>query len=196
MLDIEYRTASTLDVHHPERVVEMIAAPYNEPTEVFRRRLGRWVTEQFAPTAFAGVTGDVFVNRAHDTERPVGRVVKFHPNDPRGLLTEIRVSKTTEGDDLLELAADGLLSASVGFTIPPGGEEWAESRSKVTITRAALQHIAMTGDPAYTGAKVLAVRSATLADEPPEPVTASRTPNLDRILLERRLVATGWSLNG
>lgn len=187
MVEIEYRTADSLGVRFAERIIDLIAAPYNEPTSVFRRKLGRFVEERFAPGAFTGVSGDVLVNRAHDLERPIGRVVKFHPNDTRGLRTEIRVSKTSEGDDLLELAADDLLSASVGFTIPPDGEVWTENRSKVTVTKAGLRHIAMTGDPAYTGAKVLAVRSgAGGAGAVAEPVPAVRepTPNLDRYRLE------------
>lgn len=195
--EIEYRTASTVDVRRPERIVELIAAPYNEPANVFRRREGKFVNEQFSPGAFTGVSGSVLVNRAHDLERPIGRVVKFHPNDLRGLRTEIRVSKTSEGDDILELADDELLSASVGFSIPVGGEVWTENRTKVTVVRAALHHIAMTGDPAYTGAKVLAVRSASHVDGDYAGVlddtATSRTPNLDRVLLERRVAAAGYA---
>lgn len=190
--EIEYRKADPLGVRFAERVIDMIAAPYNEPTKVFRRRLGQWVEERFAPGAFTGVVGDVLVNRAHDLERPIGRVVKFHPNDPRGLRTEIRVAKTSDGDDLLELAGEDLLAASVGFSIPVGGEVWTENRSKVTIVRAALHHIAMTGDPAYTGAKVLAVRSASQISEGVLVDTAA-TPNLDRIRLERHAAAFGYS---
>lgn len=191
--ELEFRQATHLEVRHPERIIDMIAAPYNEPTEVFLHRQNRWVTEEFDPQAFTGVTGDVTVNRAHDLERPLGRVVKFHPGDARGLRTELRISKTSEGDDILELANDGLLSASVGFGIHPGGEQWNQDRSARRILKAFLGHIGLTGDPAYTGAKVLAVRSAAGVIEDPEPVV-SRTPNLDRILLERRARAAGMTM--
>lgn len=191
--EMEYRTATHVEVRHAERIIDVIAAPYNEPTQVFRRRLGKWVEEQFAPGAFAGVTGDVLVNRAHDLERPVGRVVKFHPGDQRGLRTEIRVSRTSEGNDILELAEDGLLSASVGFSIPAGGEQWADNRTKVTVTRATLGHIGLTGDPAYTGAKVLAVRSAA-GDGPATPPVRVSTPNLDRVRLEIAAERIGLSV--
>ena len=191
-LELEYRSvATTLDVRHPDRTIELIAAPYDEDARVFLPRLQRWVIETFARGAFAGVGGRVTVNRTHDVEQPLGVVRSFHPNDPRGLLAELRIAKTAAGDDALELAAEGLLGASVGFGVLPGGEEYTEGRSRRTITRAKVGHIALTGDPAYTGAQVLAVRSnagnvaeGVLLDAGVQRVP---TPNLDQILLELKL---------
>jgi len=184
---VEYRTASTtLEVRHSQRIIDLIAVPYDEPTQVLRR--GRWVTETVDPEAFAGVHGDVTVNRAHDLEAPLGRVASYHPKDPRGLRAELRISRTRDGDDVLELAADGLLSPSIGFSPLPGGEAWTHDRSAVRVMRAKLVHIALTGDPAYTGAKVLAVRTAA---EAPARVA---TPNLDRIRLEALAAAAGMDL--
>ena len=184
---VEYRTASTtLEVRHAQRIIDLIAVPYDEPTQVLRR--GRWVTETVDPQAFTGVHGDVTVNRAHDLEAPLGRVASYHPNDPRGLRAELRISRTREGDDVLELAADGLLSPSIGFAPLPGGEEWTHDRSAVKVTRAKLVHIALTGDPAYRGAKVLAVRSTDAAP------TRVATPNLDRLRLETLASAAGFDL--
>lgn len=174
-MTIEYRTASTLEVRHAQRLIELIAMPYNETTEVLRR--GKLVSESVDPEAFTGISGEVSVNRAHDRERPLGRTIKLHPKDPRGLRTELRISRTSEGDDVLELAEDGLLSASVGFI--PLAEQWNANRSAVKVMRARLDHIALTGDPAYTGARVLAVRSA-----PENAVQRPLTPILDRIRLE------------
>lgn len=180
---IEYRTATMLEVRHGQRMIDMLAVPYNESTEVLRR--GRLVTESFDPLAFAGVAGDVTVNRAHDRERPLGRVTAFHPNDPRGLRVELRVSRTADGDDVLELADDGLLSPSVGFATLPGGEQWSADRRVLRITRAQLDHIGLTGAPAYKGAKVLAVRQAD------EPLARVSTPNLDRLRLEMLVERSG-----
>ena len=195
-IDVEYRTASHVEVRHAERVIDMIAVPYNEKAEVFLPRQGKWVTEDFAPGSFTGVTGTPQVNRAHDTERPIGKVLKFHPGDPRGLRTEIRVARTSEGNDILELAEDNLLFASVGFTIPPGGERWSADRRSRTVTKAQVEHIAMTGDPAYLGAQVLSVRSAGVGEILPGVLEEFRapTPNLDRIRLERMAAAAGLSL--
>lgn len=184
--DIEFRSASTIEVRHAQRTIDLIAVPYNEDAEVNIR--GRWVTESIAPEAFTGVQGDVTVNRVHNLESPLGRVVSIHPNDQRGLRTELRISRTRDGDDVLELAADGLLSASVGFMCLPGGEEWTTDRRRRRVTRARLVHIAMTGDPAYTGAKVLAVRTAN------DPAVRVPTPNIDRLHLEMLAEQAGMEL--
>jgi hypothetical protein len=57
----------------------------------------------------------------------------------------------------------------------PGGERWTVDRRSRT-TKAWLDHIALTGAPAYESAKVLAVRSA------PRGASGSATPNLDEVL--------------
>jgi len=185
---IEYRKASTLEVRHAQRTIELIAAPYDEVVEVEYR--GRWITESFDREAFAGVHGEVTVNRAHDLEQPLGKVVDLHPNDPRGLRAELKISRTAAGNDMLELADDGLLSASVAFRVFAGGEQWSIDKRSRKVTRAKLVHIALTGDPAYKGAKVLAVRTA---DQPPPVRTA--TPNLDRIRLEMMAEKAGVTLD-
>jgi HK97 family phage prohead protease len=189
--EIEYRTASIIDVRHAQRIIDLIAVPYNEKAEVFLRRQQRWVIEEFDPGAFAGVSGNVLVNRAHDMERPVGRVVKFHPGDPRGLRTELRIARTTEGDDILELADDRLLAASPGFSVPAGGEQWSTDRRSRKVLKAVVEHIALTGDPAYKGAQVLDVRAT------PRDVNSRitiPTPNLDRIRLEMLAEQSGFDL--
>lgn len=181
---IEYRTATPLGVRHEHREIELIAIPYNETARVFRRRQQRWVDESVDPEAFAGVTGKVSVNRAHDVERPLGWVSKMQPGDPRGLRSLLRIARTPAGDEALELADEGLLSASVGFMAI--GEQWSSDRATVKVTKARLAHIALTGDPAYAGAEVLAVRSGegVLLDAGVQRVP---TPNLDQLLLEMRV---------
>lgn len=184
--EIEIRTATQLiGVRHPERIIDLIAVPYDEETRVQIR--GRWVTESVAPGAFTGVTGNVKVNRAHNYEQPIGRVARFHTSDPRGLRTELRVVATPAGDEVLELAAEDLLAASVGFVPLAGGDQYSPDRSRRRVTRAMLHHIALTGDPAYLGAKVLAVRAKPDAERPPR----IETPNLDRIRLERLAATAG-----
>jgi HK97 family phage prohead protease len=193
---IETRSAGAiLDVRFPDRVIELLAVPYDEEAIVEHR--GRAVRERISPGAFAGVEvraskdrkGNVKVNLAHDRERVIGRAIALRPEDPRGLVAEIRISNTAAGNDALELAADELLDASVGFYPLPGGEVYSPDRTKRTITRAYLDHIALTADPAYTEAKVLSVRRARELELVATP--RAPTPRLDAILLERRLVGFG-----
>jgi len=73
--------------------------------------------------------------------------------------------------------------ASAGFLPMPGGEKW-EGRSLRRLSKLWLGHIAMTPDPAYESAQVLAVRhngSDGLTD-----ASVVGTPNLD--------VVRGWLL--
>src|SRR5215203_2618742 len=98
-----------------------------------------------------------------------------HPRDaqqlPIGVTVELEeradaawgawhVSKTAVGDEVLELARDGVpLGLSIGFAEVPGGSRWSPDRSRVTRTRAALDHVAVVRVPAYAGAGVVGVRS-------------------------------------
>jgi HK97 family phage prohead protease len=183
---LEYRAAVTVDVRFPDRVVEIVAAPYERDTAVLCR--GEWVTESFARGAFDGVerrANRVRVNRDHDLSKTVGRAVALHPSRDVGLVAELRISKTELGEETLELASDGALDASVGFAPMPGGEVWSENRTRRTVARAWLGHIALVPDPAYEDANVLDVR-----DSNGDVVVASATPRLDTVLA--RLAEQGY----
>jgi HK97 family phage prohead protease len=171
---LRYRQARQLGVSFPDRTIELIVMPYDEETLVGHPTEDRSIIEVCAPGAFNGIerrANRIRVNRDHDVARTVGRAVSFSPGRPEGLVAKIKIANTSLGDETLELAHDECLDASAGFLPLPGGETW-ETRSRVRLTKCWLGHIAMTPEPAYGGAKVLAVRSA-------EPV--SGTPNLDRI---------------
>lgn len=190
---IEVRTAGVVTgVSFPERVIDLIVVPYGQEATITER--GRTFREVVAPGAFDGIerrANRVRVNYQHqDTELShlLGRVTRFFPSRTEGLVARVRIRRGPVGDDALAAADDGDLFASAGFGIMPGGESWPE-RSLRRLTRLFLDHVAMTPDPAYTGARVLAVRQATeppaASPEPP----ASATPNLDLVrswTLERR----------
>jgi uncharacterized protein len=130
---------------------------------------GRLVTETFERGALAGVDP--------------GRVplTATHPRDagtlPIGITTELeeradaaygswRVSDTLLGNEVLALARDGVpLGLSIGFEEVAGGSRWSADRKRVTRTRAALDHIAVVRVPAYAGAGVAGVRTATARAE-------------------------------
>ena len=71
---------------------------------------------------------------------------------------------------------DDCLDASAAFLPMPGGEQWSRTRDSVRLTKVWLGHIAMTPEPAYETAKVLAVRSAPTVETP-----TLVTPNLDAL---------------
>jgi phage head maturation protease len=195
---IEIRAAGpVVQVRYPERIVELVAVPYDTPATV--DVAGRAVSEEVAPGAFDGIerrAGRVKAFLGHpdpDTSdqrqaRSVGKVVAFHPSRGEGLVAEIHIGRGVTGtgvdrDQVLDDAADGILDASIGFGVLPGDSHWSEGRSRRRIVKAFLDHIALVTDPAYVTANVLAVRRHAAAGE------RIATPNLDRVrdwLLEER----------
>jgi phage head maturation protease len=113
-----------------------------------------------------------------------------HPRDagtlPIGLTVELeeradaawgawRVFKTALGDEVLELARDGVpLGLSVGFLEVPGGNRWHPDRRRVTRTRVHLDHVAAVRVPAYEGAGVVGVRGAAIVRPTPALLTLAR----------------------
>jgi HK97 family phage prohead protease len=153
--------APLVDVSYPRRTIELVVMPYDEAAVVPFD--GRLVKETIARGAFDGIerrANRVRVNRDHRPDRLVGKAITFHPRRPEGFVAEVRIANTELGNETLELADDGCLDASAGF-MPLGDNalEW-HGRDAYTVRRAFLGHIALTPDPAYDGAKVLAVRAA------------------------------------
>jgi HK97 family phage prohead protease len=178
---LRWRTAAQLGVSFPERTIELVVMPYE--TEALVPYGARMVKEIVSRGAFNGIerrSNRIRVNRDHVAERTVGRAVALHPSREEGLVGVIRIARTELGDETLALADEECLDASAGFLPFPGGEVW-EERARVRIRKAWLGHIALTPDPAYESAQVLAVRKEQEADGVPVP-----TPNLD--------VVRGWML--
>ena len=179
---VELRTAAIANVAYPDRTIDLVAVPYDEWAVVEYQ--GRLIEESVDPAAFGMVQNRArrfLVNMEHDDSRIVGNVRELRSAN-NGLLTTIKVRRTPEGDQALDDAADGMLGASIGMAVSGAGQQW-ETRSCRRITKAYLDHIALTFTPAYVGAEVLEVRAA------PTVVTigsVSATPNLDMILAERR----------
>jgi HK97 family phage prohead protease len=158
-----------------------VAVPYDEWAIVEYQ--GRLIEESIDPAAFGMVQNRArrfLVNLEHDESRIVGNVRELRSD--KGLVAKVKIRRTPEGDQALDDAADGMLGASIGMAVSQAGQTW-ETRSKRRITKAFLDHIALTFTPAYVGAEVLEVRTSptVVAIE-----QVSLTPNLDRILAERR----------
>jgi HK97 family phage prohead protease len=174
--ELRIRTATQLGVDFPQRVVELIVMPYDTDALV-DQPYGRLVHESVAPGAFDGVEkrpNRVRVNRDHLLQRTVGKALSLHPDRPEGLVARVRIAKTDLGDETLALADEGCLDASAAFLPMQGGEQWNRTMDRVRLTKLWLGHIAMTPDPAYETANVLAVRSAPAA-------ASGATPNLDAL---------------
>jgi uncharacterized protein len=134
--------------------------PWNVEAVVFDR--GREVIETFQRGALDGNKPELVpLTARHPTDAqqlPIGRTVDLDDRDDAAW-GSWHVSKTALGDEVLELARDGVpLGLSVGFMEVPGGSRWL-SRTRVVRTRAHLDHVAVVRVPAYAGAGVVGVRS-------------------------------------
>lgn len=187
---VEIRSATVAEVDYPARTLSLIVAPYDEWAPVEHR--GRLIEESIAPGAFGAVRNRArkfLVNMDHDPAKWLGTVLDIDTDNPAGLLATVKIRRSAEGDQALNDAADELLGASVGMAVGSGGETMNAGRRR--ITKAFLDHIALTPTPTYLGAKVLEVRHIA-----PAVIKAptSATPNLDAILAERRLAQYGSAL--
>lgn len=123
---------------------------------------GRLVVETFTRGALAGTVPDrVPLTATHPRDAgtlPIGVTLTIEDRADAAW-GEWRVSDTALGNEVLALAADQVpLGLSIGFMELPGGSSWSPDRSRVTRTRAALDHVAVVRVPAYEGAGVVGVR--------------------------------------
>lgn len=178
MAPVEFRAATVAGVNYAQRIIEVVAVPYDLPSMIEWR--GELWEERFRRGAFDGIEkrpGRVKANRDHDMHRLVGKAVKFWPSRDEGLVSELRISQTPLGDETLALADDGVLDPSIGFAAL-GRDQILDRRAMTREhTKAFLDHISLVPDPAYKGAKVVAVRDASTPDEAALPRLV--TPVLD-----------------
>lgn len=174
---VETRDIDVANIDYQQRVITVIAAPYGESAPVLLR--GDVWTEVFERGAFDTVVdrpNRVRVNRGHDKNRTVGKVVQFRSAEA-GLIADVRIAKTLLGDETLALASDDMLSASVGFAAMPSWMKIDHRNRTRRIHRAHLDHLSFVESPAYEGAEVLEVRGH-MSEAAIE--AAARTPLLDQ----------------
>lgn len=178
---VEFRSSNLADVKPLQRIIEVIAAPYDQPAQIEYR--GEIWNEVFVRGAWDGIEkrpNRVRANRDHDVKRLVGRVVNFWPSREEGLVAAVKIAPTPLGDETLALADDECLSASVGFAVMGSGQELDRRTRTRRIKQAYMAHLAFTPEPAYQGAEVLDVRSAGSPGADMRPMV--ETPALDELL--------------
>jgi HK97 family phage prohead protease len=159
--EIFLRNSTLADVDAKLRLIDLIAVPWDEEADVFWRN--EWWHESFERGSFDGIeahAGRVRVNREHVIGDTVGKVVAFEPSHKVGLWTRTKIAATPRGDETLALAAEDMISASVGYRIENASDVEVNKRTKTRkVLRAFLDHLGMVEAPAYPGAEVLAVRA-------------------------------------
>jgi hypothetical protein len=187
---ILYRSSSVVGVNYAQRIIEFVAAPYDEEAVVMWR--GEPWRELFLRGAWDGIEkrpNRVKVNREHEKTRTVGKVVSFWPSREEGLVGRARIANTPLGDETLALADDECLGASVGYVAPPRYVQLDKSSRPGLrrVKRAIMDHLAFVSDPTWESAAVLSVRNLTQPG-PAADLPKLDTPNLDelRVWLQTR----------
>jgi phage head maturation protease len=180
---IETRSATVGEVNYPERLIEVLAVPYEQEATVEYR--GEFWRESFDRGAFDGVEqrrDRIKAYRDHDpnpssssgasTSGLVGKIMSLHPDRAEGLMGSVKIAKTPLGDETLTLADEGILGVSVGFAVRGRDQILDRVERRRRIVRAFLDHLAFPDNGAYQGAQVVGVRSG-------ERRTANNLPRLD-----------------
>jgi HK97 family phage prohead protease len=175
------------NVDFKERIIDLIAVPWGQEARVFWR--GDFWTEVFRRGAFDRLASTAFnrirVNREHRKGDTVGKLEAVDPSHEKGLFARIKIVKGTKGDETLYLADEDMISASIGYLANKIGEVDSDvvldkNTKTRQVMRAHLDHIAMVEDPAFDGARVLAVRGSELPSPESEPLP--QTPLLDEMM--------------
>lgn len=178
-IEVRYAGVKVGAVDFSQRLITVIAVPYEEPGLVeYRSELWHEIFERGAFNGIEKRPNRVRANRDHDKSRTVGKAVRFWPDRAEGLVTELRIAQTPLGDETLALADDDCLSASVGYAALPRDQVMNRRDMTRRIKRAYLDHIAFVESPAYAGAQVLSVRGTNAVSEAAK-LDPIRTPLLD-----------------
>ena len=90
----------------------------------------------------------------HDSARPAGRLTA-HEWTADGLRVEFSVSRTALGDELLQLANDGVLGLSLGVDVPEGGAKLVGE--ELHVSDALASEVSLTPIPAFAGSVIESV---------------------------------------
>jgi hypothetical protein len=178
---ILYRSSSVVGVNYAQRLIEFVAAPYDEEAVVMWR--GEPWRELFLRGAWDGIEkrpNRVKVNREHEKTRTIGKIVSFWPSRDEGLVGRARIANTPLGDETLALADDECLGASVGYAAPSRYVDLDKSSRPGLrrVKRAIMDHLAFVSDPTWQSAAVLSVRNLA------QPGPAADLPKLDTPILD------------
>jgi HK97 family phage prohead protease len=189
--EILNRAATVQDVDTRQRLIDVLAVPWDEPGQVFWR--GEVWNEVFHRGAFDGVqerTGRIRVNREHTKGATVGKIVALDPKAENGLTAQVKIVKSPAGDEIMALADEDATSVSIGYRANKPSDVQLDKPAKTRHVHAAfLDHLSFVEDPTWDSAQVLSVREGpnglAVADGP-----LPLTPALDAILSDDVI---GWA---
>jgi hypothetical protein len=182
--EVEHRNSTLQDVDKRQRLIDVIAVPWDQEADVFWRD-GIW-HESHDRHAYDGIqdhAGRIQANREHIKGNTVGKIVHADPTHSDGLFLRVKAYTTPLGDETLTLAEEGGVFPSIGFRVNKPSDQRLDARARTRrIIKGFLDHLGFVEDPAYVGAEVLAVRAGqsglAVVEQRPLPIT----PALDEAL--------------
>lgn len=174
------------DVNFKDRIIEVIAVPWDEEAEViWRGETWKEIFERSSLDEAAREKVRIPTNREHNRADTVGRIVSLDPTvHSKGALASVKIARTPRGDETLQLASEGMLGASVGYFVRKMSDVLVLRRAMTRrVQRAFLDHLSMVESPAYRGAETVAVHDVWT----PHPAAGEqplRTPSLDEYLTD------------
>jgi hypothetical protein len=146
-----------------QRIVFGPVVPWQTEARVYEPTAGKVVVESWERGALDGLDPAAIpltARHPRDAEElPIGVGVEWE-NRTDAQWGAWHLPPTTAGDEILVLARSKVpLSFSIGFVPAPGGSRWTHNRSRVTRTRASVDHVAVVRRGAFAGAGVVGVRS-------------------------------------
>jgi HK97 family phage prohead protease len=147
------------------RQLSGIAVPYGEVSPSYN--------ERFAPGSVT-LDSNALMLWQHDRHEPIGKITAGEES-PDGFRFDSFISDTARGRDAATLAADGVLSLSVGFIM----RDSAVVDGVTEVRDALVKEISLVSFPAYAGATVTEVR-----DEDTDPEIPASAPNKEETVEE------------
>jgi HK97 family phage prohead protease len=163
------------DVDAGARTIVGCVAPYDEVSYMTPDPSGERIRRGAFARSIQHRGAKVPLLRSHDREVRYG-VSRSFAEDAAGLLGEFVVNHGDQGDQLLEECRDGYLAAMSAGWLPLDARRGADGVRE--ITEAKLVEVSLVAVPAYEGATMLAMRSASDLDAMLAPFRARPDVNL------------------
>jgi hypothetical protein len=142
------------------------AVPYHVVGDVGGKYSERFLPGVFSKQLSAAANGFVKLYDSHDArlrgQPHIGKTEMLR-EQPDGLYGEWRIMDTPAGNGMLTMVREGEITGlSIGFKPGEGGASRKASDGVVERLSGHLDHVALTSEPVYADAGILAVRSQTM----------------------------------
>jgi HK97 family phage prohead protease len=157
------------------RSISGIAVPWNTEATV-----SDGTRVKFLPGSLAVQGKKPKLLKYHDSTQPVG-IVTGRMDTERGMLFTAKISKTRDGDDVVELIKDGAIDA-VSVGVNPIDASYDETGALV-VAKGEWLELSLVTAPAFAGAQITEVAAAEATEQENPPVEATKEIKIESAAL-------------